>query len=109
MIPALRLNIPGRYAGRMAYTYTEIFIWEPVIRREDVIKPAEIASSTWHATRQEQEADTASSRPGETKDDLRDHLKMMAAEGWNIDQYVVTAREDGFRHHMLWHKEGPEA
>ena len=38
------------------------------------------------------------------EDILGKHLSKKAADGWMIDQYAVTARDDGFTHHIVWYK-----
>ena len=95
MMPALRPNILGHYAGRMAYTYTEMFV-SSRLQRQD-------AKSSAGGTIREPAVAGAKS-----KDDVRKHIEEMDGQGWKMEQYVVTAREDGFRHHMVWYKAGAQ-
>ena len=86
----------------MAYTYTEMFIRSPVERSSAPARERQMAPGT--AARAHQ-AERAVGEPARnTQDTLRKHLSEKAADGWKIEKYAVTAREDGFTHHIVWYK-----
>jgi hypothetical protein len=89
----------------MAYTYTEMFIRSPVVRSQE---PAGAERSPGFDARQAAKTGrtftSAAAKPPNDQDKLREHLSEKSADGWRIDQYFVTARDDGFTHHIIWHK-----